>query len=418
MATATIARGGARAIRRVSARQASASLSATLFYVFGPVPLYFAAARGFGGEDVALSGFVAVFATAGIFTALLSWWSRQPLALGWSLPGLLFMAASARDYSINEIAGASMAASVVVVALAFAGVVERVERAIPAEVAMAMLAGSALGLCVAPFTAFGEAPWIVGPALAGFLLARKAGASWFPPAAGAVLVGLPAAVVFGPEPQIAAPGLPALAPVLPAFSLDAMAALVPPLTVFVLIGNTQGRTVLLGNGFAPPSREVGLATGAMGAINAAFGGPPSSMQRVAMAVLTGDEAGPREGRWVAASLAAAGCLAIALLAVPLGAFTGSLDRAFIDTLIGLLLLKVLADALKRTTESGSMAGPIAFCIAASTMTLGGLRPEFWALAIGCGAAWFERQEGMAALPFGTGSRHNPRTQRIEGATPR
>ena len=219
----------------VSARQASASISATLFYIFGPVPLYFAAARGFGGEDAALSGFVAVFATAGVFTAALSWWFKQPLAVGWSLPGLLFIVASSQEYSMNEIAGASLVASLVVLALALAGAIDRVERLIPTEVAMAVLAGSALALCVAPFSALGESPLVVAPTIAGFLVARKFEAPWFPAVAGAVALGLPAAVLFGPSPELAAPGtFPPLHGVWPAFSIDALVAFVPPLTVFVL----------------------------------------------------------------------------------------------------------------------------------------------------------------------------------------
>jgi len=406
----TPSQAAARPARRVGPRQASAGLSATLFYVFGPVPLYFAAARGFGGEDAALSGFITVFATAGIFTAALSWKFRQPIALGWSLPGLLFIVASSQEYAMNEIAGASIVASLVVVIAAALGVIERLERAIPPEVAMAMLAGSALGLCVAPFTALGEHPAIVAPAILGFFLARRANAGWFPPAAGAVLLGLSAAIAFGPNPEFAAPGaVPPLHPALPALSPAALVALVPPLAVFVLIGNTQGRAVLAGNGYDAPSRHVGLASGVMGMIHGAFGGPPASMQRVAMAVLTGDDAGPREGRWLAACLAAVGCIVIALLALPLDAFTGSLHPAFVDSLIGLLLLKVLADALKRATETGSMAGPIAFCVAASSMALAGLTPEFWALALGCGVAWFERSSRSSSSPLSlpAANGHNP-----------
>jgi benzoate membrane transport protein len=300
-------------------------------------------------------------------------------------------------------------------------VVGRVERLIPPEVAMAMLAGSALGLCVAPFTALGEHPAIVAPAIAGFFAARKANVSWFPAAAGAVALGLPAAVLFGPNPGFASPAVPAMHPLLPHFSLDSLVALVPPLTVFVLIGNAQGRAVLMSNGFEPPLRAVGAASGAMGVVHALLGGPPASMQRVAMAVLTGEDAGRADRRWVAAALAGAGCLLIAVFAVPLDAFTASLHPAFVDALIGLLLLKVLADALKRATESGSMAGPIAFCAAASSMTLGGLTPEFWALAIGCGVALFERVH-LDARPLSSSppTPQNPPHlhPHLEGATPR
>ncbi|MGE0601724.1 MAG: benzoate/H(+) symporter BenE family transporter [Dehalococcoidia bacterium] len=384
------------AFANIRSQQITASLTATLFYVFGPVPLYFAAARGFGGDDVAISGFVAVFASAGFATALLSMLYRKPIALGWSLPGLLFLAAASRTYALDEVMGASLIASLAILVCSMAGAIERIERAIPPHVAMAVLAGSVLSLCIAPFNALGSSPEIVLPTIAGFFVARRLNSGWFPPAAGAVAIGLPAALIFGPHPHFAAPeSVASMTVVWPAFSLEAITALVPPLVVFILIGNNQGRTVLAANGYESPGNSIGMTTGVMGAVHALFGAPPASMQRVAQAVLTGDEAGKHADRWMAAVFAAIGCLLIALLAAPLEAFTGSLHPAFVSTLIGLLLMKVIGDALRRTTEGQSMAGPIAFCIAASSASLGGLTPEFWAMAGGCAIVLFERERKTA-----------------------
>lgn len=375
----------------VGSAQAAAGLTATLFYVFGPVSLYLAAARTYGGDEIAASGLAVAFATAAAGTFLLSWWYRQPLALGWSLPGLLFMAAASREHSIGAIAGASLLASAGVLAVVITGVVERVERAIPPPVAMAMLAGSTIDLCIRPFTAFGTEPVIVGSVIAGFLLARKAGRSWLPPAAGAVILGLPATALLGPDLHFAAPAaLPPVHPVVPVASWPALASLTLPLAMFMLIGNAQGRAVLQANGFEPPSRPIGVTTGLMGAAHAFFGAPPACMQRVAMAVLSDEGAGEAARRWIAAAIGAAGCLLIALFAVPLAAFTGSLDPAFVDALAGMLLLKVLAEALKRVVDGASLAGPLAFCAAASDISLAGLSPEFWALAIGVAVSVVER----------------------------
>ena len=152
--------------------QIGAGLTATLIYIFGPVSLYFATARAFGGEEVATSGFVIAFATSAAGTLVLSAWFRQPLALGWSLPGLLFMAVSARSYPVEEITGAALIASLAVFAVAIRGLSGKIEDLIPTRVAMALLAGSTINLCVRPFAAMGHAPFIVAPVFAGFFLGR------------------------------------------------------------------------------------------------------------------------------------------------------------------------------------------------------------------------------------------------------
>ncbi len=367
--------------------QVQAGLLATLMYVFGPVSLYFATARAFTGDQVAASGFVVAFSTCAAATAILSIWSRQPVAMGWSLPGLVFMASAAQTYSLEEIAGAALVASLAVLLLAATGVSARVERLVPLPVAMAMLAGSTLPLCARPFAAMGDAPLIVAPVFAAFILASRAKHPTVPPAVIAVLVGLVPALLLGPHVHSAEPGVfPALHPLALAFSPQAIVSLAPPLALFALIANAQGRVVLAGNGFEPPSRGVGMASGMAGMLHSVFGAPPSSLQRVALAILSGDSAGAAERRWIAAVTAAAGCLAIAWFAAPLEAFTGSLDPAYVTAVSGLLVLKVFADALTRAVSGPSLAGPLTLCVAMSGLTLAGLSTEFWALLLGCAVA--------------------------------
>lgn len=391
MTTATLARRSSAGVSSWPIAQVQAGLLATLFYVFGPVSLYFVTARAFGGESVATSGFVVAFAASGAATAILSVWSRQPVAMGWSLPGLVFMAASAQSYSVEEIAGAALVASLAVLVLAASGISTRVERLVPVPVAMALLAGSTLPLCIRPFAAMGNAPLIVAPVFAAFIFASRSNRTRVPPAAVAVLAGLLPALTLGPQVHGAAPAIaPGVHPLLPTPSLQAVISLAPPLTLFALIANAQGKAVLQANGFEPPMRAVGIASGMAGAFHSLFGAPPSSLQRVAMAVLSDDGAGEHDRRWIAAVTAALGCVAIAWLAAPLEAFTRSLDPAYVSAVAGVLLLKVLADALARSVGGRSMAGPLTLCVALSGLTMGGLSTEFWALATGCAVTLSER----------------------------
>lgn len=391
MTAAPLSRSQMSAAGAFPRSEVQAGLLATLFYVFGPVSLYFVTARGFAGDDIAMSGFVVAFGTAAAATAVLSAWTRQPVAMGWSLPGLVFMAASARSYSTEEIAGAALVASIAVLVLAASGVSSRVERLVPVPVAMAMLAASTLPLCARPFAAMGESPLIVTPVIGTFVVTSRWRQLRMPPAALAVFAGLGPALLLGPPVHGAAPGIvPSVHPLLPALSLRAIVSLAPPLTLFALIANAQGRAVLAANGFDPPMRAVGIASGFSGAFHSFFGAPPASLQRVAMAVLSDGSAGEPGRRWIAAVTAAGGCIAIAWFAEPLEAFTRSLDPAYVSAVSGVLLLKVFADALTRAVDGRSTAGAITLCVALSGLTLGGLSTEFWALAIGCGVTMAER----------------------------
>ena len=391
MTALIVPRRATRSLNRFPLSQVRAGMLATLLYVFGPVSLYFATARAFAGDDIATSGFVVAFGTSAATTAVLSAWHRQPVAMGWSLPGLVFMAASARTYPVEQIAGAALVASLVVLALAATGVSARVERMVPVPVAMAMLAGSTLPLCARPFAAMSHAPLVVAPVVATFVLASRSKRLSMPPAGIAVLAGLLPALLLGPRVHGAMPGaVPDVRALMPTLSFRATVSLAPPLTLFALIANAQGRAVLQANGFEPPMRHIGIASGLSGAFHSLFGAPPSSLQRVAMAVLSDDGAGEHGGRWIAAVSAAACCLVIAWFSVPLEVFTGSLDPAYVSAVSGVLLLKVFSDALGRSVDGRTLAGPLTLCVALSGLTLGGLSTEFWALVIGCGVAFAER----------------------------
>jgi predicted benzoate:H+ symporter BenE len=167
---------------RANGPTAAAGFAATTIYVSSAVPLYIGGLEAFGDDRSALvGGFAVAFATAGVATALLSWRYRMPLGIGWSLPGLLYLAAAAPDYSLAEITGANLVAAAILVVLALSGLSEQITRALPGPVVLATLAGSSLALLWRPFNAVEADPVLVAAPVAGYLIARAAGRSWFPP---------------------------------------------------------------------------------------------------------------------------------------------------------------------------------------------------------------------------------------------
>jgi benzoate membrane transport protein len=376
----------------------SAGFAAVIIYAFGPIPMYLATAEPLDpGGNAAMSGVFVAFLTAGIGTTILSLAYRQPLAVGWSMPGLIYMATSAPGHTLAEMVGACVLAAVLVAGMTLTGVAQRFAAAVPTPVVMGMLAGSTLAYVIAPVNSFGAEPLLVGAPVAGFFLARKLGRVWFPPPAGAIALGLPVLVFAGDVTGLAAgPGIPGLVPIMPTFDVVAVVPLALPLVIITLVGNLQGLAMLEAHGYRPPVRAIGIATAVMSAIHALFAAPPASMQRAALATVAGEDAGPPDGRYVAAIVASVGAVGLAFTAASAGNFTAAAPPEFIATIVGLMMLGVAVDAMKRAmTGSAPTAGFISFAVAASTLNAGGLGPASLAIASGVAVYWWTERTPAA-----------------------
>jgi benzoate membrane transport protein len=274
------------------------------------------------GGQAAVSGVFVAFITAGIGTMILSLAYRQPLAIGWSMPGLIYMATAAPGHTLNEMVGACVLASVGVAVLTFTGLAGRLTAAVPLPVVMGMLAGSTLAYCVAPVDGFASEPVLVGAPVAGFFAARKLGRSWLPPSAGALAAGLPALILVGEGGGLAmSGGVPSLAAHAGSFDLSATVPLALPLVIITLVGNVQGLALLEANGYRTPFRAITAMTALMSFVHALYAAPPASMQRAALATIAGPDAGAADRRYVAAVIASIGAIALAFTATSAQTFT-------------------------------------------------------------------------------------------------
>lgn len=377
----------------------SAGFAAILIYAFGPIPMYLATAEPLDPRgNVAVSGVFVAFLTAGVGTIILSLAYRQPLAVGWSMPGLIYMAASAPGHTLGELVGAGALASIAVAALTLTGLAQRLTAAIPVPVVMGMLAGSTLVYCIAPINSFGSEPLLVGAPVAGFFLARKLGCVWLPPPAGALALGLPALMVTGRTggAEVGA-SLPDLVPLAPGYDVASMVPLALPLVVITLVGNMQGLAMLEAQGYRPPVRAISMMTAAMSFVHALFAAPPASMQRGALATIAGEDAGPADRRYVAAIIASVGAIGLAFTAPSAGEFTSAVPPEFIAAIVGLMMLGVAVDAMTKAMAGGaSTAGFVSFVVAASTLNAAGMGPASLAIAAGTAVYWWaERSPSVA-----------------------
>jgi benzoate membrane transport protein len=354
--------------------------------MFGAIPLFLSAAQRLNLSPAeTTSWFFITFMTSAVSSLVLSLVLRAPLPIGWSMPGLVFLATMHGRYTHGEMVGAILVAGLLMIALGVLGAGEHLMRLLPLPIVMGMFAGNVLAYVTGVFTSLEGQPWFVGAAIAGYLISRAWGRVWLPPMFGAVLAGLVATGLGG---QINTGALQLSAPTVtvirPEFDVGSLAALTIPLVVMAIgMGNVQGLGVLLAQGFEPPVAKVTALMGVTTLINAAFGGHVSSIQNNGAAILGGPDAGPREQRYVASAIASVIAIGLALCAATAGALLGLLPPGLVPALAGLALISSMMDALHKATRTDlSMGAFFALIIAASGLTILGIGPAFWALVGG------------------------------------
>ena len=378
---------GWRSLRAdLNGANAAAGVTAGLWYAFGAIPIQLEAAASFDlTPEAASSWFFIIWFTGAVSSILFTLRYRQPLAITWTIPGLVFLATVSGLYTLPEIAGASLAAGIMILALGFLGVGARLMRWLPLPIVMGMFAGSILSYATGIFEQLGAQPWVVGAAIVGYLGARRLGRTWLPPVGGAVVAGLAAAAVAGQvHPEAFRWSLPAVVPLVPAFDPGSLLAVSVPLVVMAIgIGNVQGLGMLVNQGYRPPTNLLTIVMGINSIINAVFGGHPSTVARNGVAILAGDDAGPRDQRYVANLIASLFALFLALSAMTASALLEVFPISLVASLAGLAILSVLMDALQKTVATDLRLGAFfALIIAASPFTILGIGSAFWALVGG------------------------------------
>lgn len=370
----------------VNAANVTAGLTAIIFYVFGAIPTFLGIVATMPLTQGQISSWYFIaFLTSGVGTIWLSLRYRQPLAIGFTLPGLVLLSAASAQHSVAELMGASIASGVVILALAAFGLIERIMRRLPLPLVLGMFVGATLHYVTDIFVRFDAQPVVVGAALAGYVAALGVKRVWLPPMAGAVAGGIGAALIAG-SVRVGefAWGAPQVAPVMPALDPGTLLTLSVPLVILsVGTGNIQGLGVLAGQGYVPPVSATTHTVGVATIVNGLFGAHTATVQSVGSGILAGEDAGPRDSRYIATAIAGVGCIILAFTATIAGALLGVLPAGLVATLAGLAVLRTLLDTTHKALATDLRTGAfVALVIAASQLTLFGIGSAFWALVGG------------------------------------
>lgn len=343
--------------------------------------------------DEAATGLFFATLGMGLCSILLPAITRTPAAIAWSTPGAAFLASTAvLPGGFPEAVGALIVCAALIVITGFIPLLARGVAAIPKPLANALLAGVLLKLCFAPALALGTIPLLVLPVLAAWLI----GLAWHKLAAMPFAVIAFVAVLFlvveppsgaaSADSSLVTLHLPALMPIVPSFSLQAVISIAVPLYLVTMAGqNIPGFAVLELNGYPVNRRGLIRETGLASLVIAPFGAIPVNMSAITAAMMSGQDAGADKSKRYWAAIASG--IAYAALAFAAGIVTTAASlapTALITSVAGLALIPALVGsisaAFKEPTQLESSA--LTFLIAASGMTLFGVSGAFWGLTVG------------------------------------
>ncbi len=367
-----------------------AGLTTFVWYAFGALPLHLEVAAALGLSRVESSSwiFIVWFASA-VVTVGLSLYYRLPIPITWTIPGLIYVGTLAGQFTFQDIVGANLMAGIAIVILGLFGFGERIMAWLPLPIVMGMFSGSILIYVTRMVAATVSDVLVAGVTLAAYLSGRFIASPRVPPMGLAVVAGGVAVFLFGDTapgaisfnlPQLAYPGMH--------FSPAAFVAVSFPMIILAMgLGNVQGLGFLVAQGYEVPVTRVTVLTGINSIVNAFLGGHAATVARTGAAIVAGPEAGPKEGRYWAATISAVLTVTIALGAGTLTSLLAALPRTFVVTLAGLAIFSSLQGALETAFGGKLRFGALAaLAVAATPFAVFGITSGFWALPAGIAAS--------------------------------
>ncbi|MCL4766375.1 MAG: benzoate/H(+) symporter BenE family transporter [Hyphomicrobiaceae bacterium] len=378
-------------LKDVSGTSVGNALVGFVFAASGPVAIILAVGTRGGLTEIEIASWLfGAFFLNSLITIAFSLAYRQPLVFFWTIPGTVLVGPALAHLTFPEVVGAFIVTGALMLVLGLTGLVRRSMQAVPMPIVMGMVAGVFLQFGLDWVRAFEQKFWIAAPMTLVFLALTRARrvALAVPPLIGSLAVGIAVSAWTGDFAPAVDFGSALAAPqiVVPDFSWQAIAELVVPLAITVLVvQNGQGFAVLTAAGHEPPINSIAAACGA-GSIVAAFVGAVSTcLTGPVNAILSAS--GERERQYTGAVMVAVFALAFGLFSPLFTRLLLAAPAAFIATLAGLAMLKVLQTAFATAFQGRFGFGAlVTFLITVSGVSVINIGAPFWGLVIGYAAS--------------------------------
>jgi benzoate membrane transport protein len=372
-----------------------------IFAATGPVAVILAVgAQGGLTQEQLASWLFGAFFLNGVLTIVGCWFYRQPLAFFWTIPGTVLVGPALGHLTWPQVISAFFATGLLILVLGLTGWVRRAMAIIPMPIVMAMVAGVFLRFGVDLVEALHDDVPVAAPMVVAFLIlsALPALGRWVPPLIGALAVGAVAVALSGSFHARPSTGSWFAAPVVqtPDWSLQAILELVIPLAITVLVvQNGQGIAVLRSSGHEPPINAVTIACGVWSVLTAVVGCVSTCLTGPTNALLT--HSGQRSRQYTAGIICGLLALVFGLLAPSFTRLMLGTPAAFIATLGGLAMLRVLqASFVGAFSGRFTLGALVTFAVTVADLTIWNIGAAFWGLVAGWIVAWLLERTDFAA----------------------
>lgn len=370
-------------LQHVHLQSMSAGLIATIFGATGPVLIIIGGASAGGlTYEQTISWIFAVYFFGGLFGLFMSFKYKQPVAGAFSIAGAVLVAESLTHYSLNEAIGAYLLANVIIMILAFSGLINKVMNRIPVPIVMGMIVGILIHFAIDMIASIAISPLIAGVTILVFLLSARL-LKKIPPVLPSLVVVVLLSVVtndFQLQDVQTVFVLPTL--MMPAFNLEAILSLTIPLALIVICTeNAQATGVLLAEGYRPPIRAMSFYGSVFGFVASFFGAHAVNVAGPMTAICASKETGEKKGRYAASLINGLLFIIFGLFASFIVPFIMSMPSLVITVIAGLAMIGVLLNSLK-TAFSGSqfqMGAFFALIIGMAGINFFGISAPLWAI---------------------------------------
>jgi benzoate membrane transport protein len=375
---------------------------AFIFAASGPVAIILSVgARGGLSESDISSWIFGAFFINSVISLLFCWLYRQPLVFFWTIPGAVLVGPALGHLSFAEVVGAFYVTGLLMGVLSFTGWVRRAMQSVPMPIVMGMVAGVFLRFGLDLVYAMRDNFGLAVPMTLAFvaLTALPRLARVLPPVIGALIVGALIIALTGSfhagDESIFAIVQPNLYHI--EWSWRAMVELVVPLAITVLVvQNGQGFAVLGAAGHKPPVNAITLACGAGSMAIALVGSVSTCLTGPVNAIISAS--GARERQYVAGMLVALFGIGFGLLSPVFTRLLLATPKAFIATLAGLAMLRVLQTAFTVSfRERFALGALVTFLVTVADVAIFNIGAPFWGLVFGFAVSWLLERDDFRSL---------------------
>lgn len=375
-----------RWLQDFSLQSVIAGLLITLVGITSSAVLVYQAAMTAGATTAQAGSWLGSLALAvGVLSLGLSLWYRAPVLIAWSTAGAAMIITGVEGLSLNEVVGAFMVSSTLILLTGITGIFDRIMNRIPVPLASALLAGVLLHFAIETFAAMKTQPYLVGAMFFVYVIGKR----FFPRVsmlgvlAVAVLLGFTLDILELDEFRLTATEFSFVAP---EFTWRAILNLGTPLFIVTMASqNLTGVTTMRTFGYQTPVSPILTWLGLGNLAIAPFGGFSLNLAAITAAIGMSPEAHPdRERRYMAGVFSGILYIFLGLFAGVITSLFAAFPRDMVLAITGLALLGTVASSLHATLTRDEYreSAFIAFAVTASGLTLFGVGSAFWGLVAG------------------------------------